>query len=66
MLEIEAALHQLHAHERAKRERDQQETLEEAMEQESALPSAFARVDHVTQGSPASQAVSLSAPLTLA
>lgn len=66
MLEIEAALHQLHAHERAKRERDQQDTLEEAMEQESALPSAFARVDHVTQGSPASQAVSLSAPLTLA
>ncbi|XP_062399613.1 26S proteasome non-ATPase regulatory subunit 9 isoform X1 [Sardina pilchardus] len=53
MLEIEAALHQLHAHERAKREQDQQE---EAMEQERTLPPAFARVDHVTQGSPASQA----------
>ncbi|XP_031426996.1 26S proteasome non-ATPase regulatory subunit 9 isoform X2 [Clupea harengus] len=56
MLEIEEALHQLHAHERAKRERDQQEAVEEGMEQESPLPPAFARVDHVTQGSPASQA----------
>ncbi|XP_076126652.1 26S proteasome non-ATPase regulatory subunit 9 isoform X1 [Alosa pseudoharengus] len=56
MLEIEAALHQLHAHERAKREHDQQEAQEEAMEQERTLPPAFAQVDHVTQGSPASQA----------
>ncbi|XP_063051176.1 26S proteasome non-ATPase regulatory subunit 9 [Engraulis encrasicolus] len=56
MVEIEDALHRLHAHERAKRERDQQEAQEEAMEQEVTLPPAFARVDHVTAGSPASQA----------
>ncbi|XP_068559888.1 26S proteasome non-ATPase regulatory subunit 9 [Cebidichthys violaceus] len=57
MEEIEEALHELHAREKAKREKDgagdQGEAMEEAMEQQVTLPPPFARVDAVTQGSPA-------------
>ncbi|KAM7416680.1 hypothetical protein PAMA_018642 [Pampus argenteus] len=53
MVEIEEALHQLHARDKAKRERDEVEAQEEAMEQQVVLPSPFAQVDAVTQGSPA-------------
>ncbi|XP_034026276.1 26S proteasome non-ATPase regulatory subunit 9 [Thalassophryne amazonica] len=53
MAQIEEALHKLHAREKAKRERDEAEAQEEAMEQQITLPSPFARVDAVTQGSPA-------------
>ncbi|XP_012709773.2 26S proteasome non-ATPase regulatory subunit 9 [Fundulus heteroclitus] len=56
MAEIEDALHKLHAREKAKRERDEAEGQEEAMEQQVTLPPAFARVDAVTDGSPASGA----------
>ncbi|KAL7836444.1 hypothetical protein AOLI_G00277280 [Acnodon oligacanthus] len=56
MVEIEEALHKLHARERAKREQDQAEAQMERMEQEASLPAPFARVDAVTQGSPAYQA----------
>lgn len=56
MAEIEEALHNLHAREKAKRERDEAEAQGEAMEQEVTLPPPFARVDAVTQGSPASGA----------
>lgn len=60
MVEIEEALHKLHACEKAKREKDETETQEEAMEQQTTLPPPpFARVDAVTQGSPASGAVSI-------
>ncbi|KAL6465788.1 hypothetical protein MHYP_G00259210 [Metynnis hypsauchen] len=59
MVEIEEALHRLHARERAKREQDQAEAQMERMEQEASLPAPFARVDAVTQGSPAYQAGSL-------
>uniref|UniRef100_A0A8C7CWC4 26S proteasome non-ATPase regulatory subunit 9 n=2 Tax=Oncorhynchus kisutch TaxID=8019 RepID=A0A8C7CWC4_ONCKI len=52
MVEIEEALHRLHAREKAKRDQDQAES----MEQEVTLPSPFARVDAVSQGSPACQA----------
>lgn len=55
MVEIEEALHRLHAREKAKRDQDQAES----MEQEVTLPSPFARVDAVSQGSPACQAVSV-------
>lgn len=58
MLEIEEALHRLHAREKAKRDQDEAEAQEEAMEQQVTLPSPFARVDAVTQGSPACRAVS--------
>ena len=58
MVEIEEALHKLHAREKAKREQDEAEAQEEAMEQQVTLPSPFARVDAVTQGSPACGAVS--------
>ncbi|XP_072520784.1 26S proteasome non-ATPase regulatory subunit 9 [Salminus brasiliensis] len=54
MVEIEEALHKLHAREKAKREQDQAEA--QRMEQETSLPAPFARVDAVTQGSPAYQA----------
>lgn len=57
MVEIEEALHNLHAQERAKREQDQAEAQTERMEQDVPLPSPFARVDAVTPGSPAYQAV---------
>ncbi|XP_037115326.1 26S proteasome non-ATPase regulatory subunit 9 [Syngnathus acus] len=53
MADIEDALHRLHAHEKAKRLHGQTEALEEAMEQQDVLPPAFARVDDITQGSPA-------------
>uniref|UniRef100_A0A3P9HCS3 26S proteasome non-ATPase regulatory subunit 9 n=1 Tax=Oryzias latipes TaxID=8090 RepID=A0A3P9HCS3_ORYLA len=56
MAEIEEALHKLHAREKAKRERDQAEATEEPMEQQVTLPPPFARVDTVTEGSPASAA----------
>ncbi|XP_061672918.1 26S proteasome non-ATPase regulatory subunit 9 [Syngnathoides biaculeatus] len=57
MVEIEDALHRLHAQEKAKRQRDQTEAAEEpADRRRDALPHAFARVDAVTQGSPASAA----------
>ncbi|CAB1319804.1 unnamed protein product, partial [Coregonus sp. 'balchen'] len=56
MVEIEEALHRLHALEKAKREQDQAESQTESMEQEVTLPSPFARVDAVSQGSPACQA----------
>ncbi|XP_036453862.1 26S proteasome non-ATPase regulatory subunit 9 [Colossoma macropomum] len=56
MVEIEEALHKLHARERAKREQDQAEAQMERLEQEASLPAPFARVDAVTQGSPAYQA----------
>ncbi|XP_023138146.1 26S proteasome non-ATPase regulatory subunit 9 [Amphiprion ocellaris] len=56
MVEIEEALHKLHAREKAKQKRDQAEAQEEAMEQQVTLPPAFARVDAVTEGSPASGA----------
>ncbi|XP_068594677.1 26S proteasome non-ATPase regulatory subunit 9 [Brachionichthys hirsutus] len=53
MVEIEEALHKLHAREKAKRERDESGAQEEAMERRVTLPPPFARVDAVTQGSPA-------------
>ncbi|TNN62567.1 26S proteasome non-ATPase regulatory subunit 9 [Liparis tanakae] len=59
MEEIEEALHKLHAREKAKRETDEPgaggEAMEpmEPMEQQVTLPPPFARVDAVTQGSPA-------------
>ncbi|XP_024130377.1 26S proteasome non-ATPase regulatory subunit 9 [Oryzias melastigma] len=56
MAEIEEALHKLHACEKAKRDQNQAETSEEPMEQEVTLPPPFARVDTVTEGSPASAA----------
>ncbi|XP_003974932.3 26S proteasome non-ATPase regulatory subunit 9 [Takifugu rubripes] len=56
MVEIEQALHRLHASEKAKREKDETEAQEEAMEQQTSLPPPFALVDAVTQGSPASGA----------
>lgn len=53
MAEIEEALHRLHAREKAKREQDEAEAQGEAMEQQVTLSTPFARVDAVTQGSPA-------------
>ncbi|KAI3372819.1 hypothetical protein L3Q82_023278 [Scortum barcoo] len=53
MKEIEEALHKLHAREKAKRQQDEAEAQVEAMEQQVTLPPPFARVDAVTQGSPA-------------
>ncbi|XP_031611254.1 26S proteasome non-ATPase regulatory subunit 9 [Oreochromis aureus] len=53
MAEIEEALHKLHAREKAKREQDEAEAQEEAMEHQVTLPPPFARVDAVTEGSPA-------------
>ncbi|XP_076843210.1 26S proteasome non-ATPase regulatory subunit 9 [Brachyhypopomus gauderio] len=56
MVEIEDALHRLHARERAKQEQDQAGAPVETTDQLPSLPSPFARVDAVTQGSPAHQA----------
>ncbi|XP_030593341.1 26S proteasome non-ATPase regulatory subunit 9 [Archocentrus centrarchus] len=56
MAEIEDALHKLHAREKAKREQDEAEAQEESMEHQVTLPPPFARVDTVTEGSPASGA----------
>lgn len=58
MVEIEEALHKLHAREKAKREQDEAEAQVEAMDQQATPSSPFARVDAVTQGSPACGAVS--------
>ncbi|KAM8865634.1 26S proteasome non-ATPase regulatory subunit 9 [Synchiropus picturatus] len=56
MVEIEEALHKLHAREKAKRAQDEVEAQAEAMDVQVTLPAPFARVDAVTQGSPASGA----------
>ncbi|XP_020378246.2 26S proteasome non-ATPase regulatory subunit 9 isoform X1 [Rhincodon typus] len=53
MKQIEEALHQLHARDREKHRLDEAEMHSEAMEQENSLPSAFAKVDTVSPGSPA-------------
>lgn len=58
MVEIEEALHKLHAREKAKRDQDEAEAQVEAMEEQVTLPPPFARVDAVTEGSPAYGAVS--------
>ncbi|XP_065708013.1 26S proteasome non-ATPase regulatory subunit 9 [Patagioenas fasciata] len=52
MKQVEEALHQLHAREKEKRARDEAEALAEARSQ--SQPQAFARVNAVTPGSPAS------------
>ncbi|RXN23789.1 26S proteasome non-ATPase regulatory subunit 9 [Labeo rohita] len=54
MVEIEEALHKLHATARVKHEKD--ETKMEVTEASASLPAPFALVDAVTQGSPAFQA----------
>nr|XP_033811918.1 26S proteasome non-ATPase regulatory subunit 9 [Geotrypetes seraphini] len=54
MKEIEEALHQLHAREKEKREKDEAEARAEAKTWAENLPSAFAKVDAVIAGSPAS------------
>uniref|UniRef100_A0A671QG69 26S proteasome non-ATPase regulatory subunit 9 n=1 Tax=Sinocyclocheilus anshuiensis TaxID=1608454 RepID=A0A671QG69_9TELE len=54
MVDIEEALHNLHATARVKREKD--ETKMEVTEPTVSLPAPFALVDAVTQGSPAFQA----------
>ncbi|XP_077600726.1 26S proteasome non-ATPase regulatory subunit 9-like [Stigmatopora nigra] len=56
MVDIEDALHRLHAREKVKRREDQAWMPEETTERRDGLPPAFARVDAVTQGSPASAA----------
>ncbi|NXD26743.1 PSMD9 ATPase, partial [Spelaeornis formosus] len=56
MKQVEEALHKLHAREKEKHARDEAEALAEAMSQEQRLPQAFARVNAVTPGSPASAA----------
>lgn len=58
MVEIEEALHKLHSREKAKREQDEAEAQIEAMDLHATPPFPFARVDAVTQGSPACGAVS--------
>ncbi|XP_032899126.1 LOW QUALITY PROTEIN: 26S proteasome non-ATPase regulatory subunit 9 [Amblyraja radiata] len=54
MKEIEAALHKLHAHDKEKHREDEAGAHEETMEQESRILLAFAKVDTVSPGSPAS------------
>ncbi|KAM4710541.1 26S proteasome non-ATPase regulatory subunit 9 [Discoglossus pictus] len=54
MKEIEEALHNLHARDKQKREKDEAEAEAEALQRHQVLPVAFARVDTVTPGSPAS------------
>ncbi|CAI5797126.1 26S proteasome non-ATPase regulatory subunit 9 [Podarcis lilfordi] len=54
MHQVEQALHQLHAREKEKREKDEAEARAEARSQSQVLPQPFARVNAVTQGSPAS------------
>uniref|UniRef100_A0A452HRG7 26S proteasome non-ATPase regulatory subunit 9 n=1 Tax=Gopherus agassizii TaxID=38772 RepID=A0A452HRG7_9SAUR len=54
MLQVEKALHQLHAREKAKQAKDEAEAQAEAMNQNQSLPQPFARVNAVTPGSPAS------------
>ncbi|XP_073442102.1 26S proteasome non-ATPase regulatory subunit 9 isoform X1 [Dendrobates tinctorius] len=54
MKEIEEALHNLHAREKEKRKKDEAEAKAEAQQHNQTLPNAFAKVDAVTPGSPAS------------
>ncbi|KAG8597676.1 hypothetical protein GDO81_002354 [Engystomops pustulosus] len=54
MKEIEEALHNLHARDKDKRQRDEAEAKVEALQCNQTLPDAFAKVDAVTPGSPAS------------
>uniref|UniRef100_A0A8C5P770 26S proteasome non-ATPase regulatory subunit 9 n=1 Tax=Leptobrachium leishanense TaxID=445787 RepID=A0A8C5P770_9ANUR len=54
MKEIEEALHSLHAGEKEKRNKDENEAQAEALQDQQTLPDAFAKVDAVTPGSPAS------------
>uniref|UniRef100_A0A8C3J3Q4 26S proteasome non-ATPase regulatory subunit 9 n=1 Tax=Calidris pygmaea TaxID=425635 RepID=A0A8C3J3Q4_9CHAR len=54
MKQVEEALHQLHAREKEKQARDEAEALAEAMSQAQSVPQAFAKVNAVTPGSPAS------------
>ncbi|XP_073169469.1 26S proteasome non-ATPase regulatory subunit 9 isoform X2 [Lepidochelys kempii] len=54
MLQVEKALHQLHAREKEKQAKDEAEAQAEAMNQNPSLPQPFARVNAVTPGSPAS------------
>ncbi|KAM9118646.1 26S proteasome non-ATPase regulatory subunit 9 isoform 2-T2 [Pangshura tecta] len=54
MLQVEKALHQLHAREKEKQAKDEAEAQAEAMIQNQSLPQPFARVNAVTPGSPAS------------
>ncbi|XP_034647284.1 26S proteasome non-ATPase regulatory subunit 9 isoform X1 [Trachemys scripta elegans] len=54
MLQVEKALHQLHAREKEKQAKDEAEAQAEAMNQNQSLPQPFARVNAVTPGSPAS------------
>lgn len=58
MKQVEEALHQLHAREKEKHAKDEAEALAEALSQSQSLPQAFARVNAVTPGSPASVSVS--------
>lgn len=58
MKQVEEALHQLHAREKEKHAKDEAEALAEAMSQNQNLPQAFAKVNAVTPGSPASVSVS--------
>ncbi|XP_053328746.1 26S proteasome non-ATPase regulatory subunit 9 [Spea bombifrons] len=54
MKQIEEALYSLHAHEKEKRSKDEAEAQAEARHHQQPLPEAFAKVDTVTPGSPAS------------
>ncbi|OWK61244.1 26S proteasome non-ATPase regulatory subunit 9 [Lonchura striata] len=54
MKQVEEALHKLHAREKEKHAKDEAEALAEAMSQKQSLPQAFAKVNTVTPGSPAS------------
>lgn len=68
MKQVEEALHQLHARDKEKQARDVAEAREEARSRSlgpnsPALPQAFAKVNSISPGSPASIAVILPAPL---
>ncbi|EDM13650.1 proteasome (prosome, macropain) 26S subunit, non-ATPase, 9, isoform CRA_b [Rattus norvegicus] len=70
MKQVEEALHQLHARDKEKQARDMAEAREEAMNRRlasdsPALPKAFARVNSISPGSPASIAVILLTPPNL-
>uniref|UniRef100_A0A8C4VN05 Nas2 N-terminal domain-containing protein n=1 Tax=Gopherus evgoodei TaxID=1825980 RepID=A0A8C4VN05_9SAUR len=54
MLQVEKALHQLHAREKVKQAKDEPEAQAEAMNQNQNLPQPFAGVNGVTPGSPTS------------
>ncbi|KAM5193172.1 26S proteasome non-ATPase regulatory subunit 9 [Mantella aurantiaca] len=54
MREIEEALHNLHARDKEKKLKDEEEAQAEALQLNFDLPAPFARVDAVTPGSPAS------------